>query len=132
MEKNHPNSIYPYGGPFRRCKLVKKIQGVVIRVFPSRGFGFVRDTDSNLTRFFHVNDYINRVDFDKTAEGMLISYIPMEVKKKETNGLIARRIELEGAKDGVEKTTGIHGPRDDGNEQGKGSDSSSRNNKEVS
>lgn len=68
----------------------QRVTGVVIRVFPNKGYGFVRDINSSLTRFFHVNDFVDPIEFDQIHEGLKLQYKPMkENGSRGHNGLKA-------------------------------------------
>jgi cold shock CspA family protein len=57
-----------------------RVQGVVIRLYPNKGFGFVRGQD-HLSRFFHYSDAVPTSSFDTMREGQAVSFEPIETAK---------------------------------------------------
>ena len=51
-----------------------RMQGIISRIFSSRGFGFIRG-DDGLSRFVHVRD---TSDFDRLREGVKVSFLAVE------------------------------------------------------
>lgn len=54
--------------------------GVVVRLFVSKGFGFVRD-EQGYTRFIHANDFTHRWEYDLLHEGKVVQFTPVETDK---------------------------------------------------
>jgi hypothetical protein len=54
-----------------------KMEGIITRVFPRRGFAFVQGTDG-FTRFIHCRDMVNPVDWDFMREGKGVKFIPID------------------------------------------------------
>lgn len=69
------------------------MKGPIIRLFPNRGFGFVRGTDG-LTYFLHAKEVKPRADFDLLAEGHEVEFDPAE-SGVENNKLRATNIRRE-------------------------------------
>lgn len=73
------------------------MQGVVITLLPNKGFGFIRG-DDHMTRFFHVENVLNRRDFDVMHEGQRVTFVPVDLTDKNPamvkgNGLRASEVQ---------------------------------------
>jgi cold shock CspA family protein len=72
------------------------MKGVVTRIFPNNGYGFVRDDDGFL-RFFHANDFKPIRAFDTLREGQGLEFDPLDLGESPTgkdNGLRAVNIHV--------------------------------------
>ena len=74
----------------------EKMVGTIIRLFPNRGFGFVRGVDG-VARFMHASEVIPREAFDTMREGQGVKFISRDVAltdKQRGNGLRATQVEV--------------------------------------
>ena len=53
-----------------------RMRGVVIRLLPNKGYGFVRDTDGR-TRFIHAKSFTIPGTFDMVQEGNTVDFVPV-------------------------------------------------------
>jgi cold shock CspA family protein len=56
---------------------VETMDGTVLNVFPNRGFCFVRGDDRH-TRFGHVRDFVDALEFDTLREGQGVHFEPFD------------------------------------------------------
>jgi len=69
---------------------MSKMTGVIIRLLPNRGYGFIRGKDLQI-RFMHARD---AKDFELMHEGLLVSFTPLEKEVNDKhNGLRAIDVE---------------------------------------
>lgn len=54
-----------------------RMKGVIIRVLPNRGFGFIRDSDGR-SRFMHAQQVKPAGTFDMLREGMSVDFLPAD------------------------------------------------------
>ena len=54
------------------------MNGTVIRVFLSKGFGFVRGDEDGTSRFMHVSDLQPIQAFDHLREGQRVTFTPID------------------------------------------------------
>lgn len=54
--------------------------GVITEIMPSKGFGFIRDTE-NVSRFFHVKEVVPPSAFDHLFVGKQVSFTPQDAEK---------------------------------------------------
>lgn len=62
--------------------------GVVVRIFITKGYGFIRD-EQDVKRFFNANDMVVKSDFDNIREGINVEFMPAEGPPDKGNGLRA-------------------------------------------
>jgi len=55
------------------------MKGVVTRIFPDKGYGFIRGEDG-YQRFFHAHFVFNKM-FDTLYEGTEVEFVPKEADK---------------------------------------------------
>jgi cold shock CspA family protein len=70
------------------------MRGVITKIFPNQGYGFVRGEDGHL-RFMHANDVVPVRAFDTMHEGMPVEFKPIDIGEQtrgKGNGL--RAIEI--------------------------------------
>ena len=64
--------------------------GTIIRVFPNKGYAFVRGEDG-YTRFLHASQVVPERDFDTMHEGQQVEYEPADDPRvNRGNGLRAK------------------------------------------
>jgi len=66
------------------------VRGTVVRVFLSKGYGFVRGEDGHV-RFMQVSDFEPPIAFEHLREGQVLEFTPVENTGK-GNGLRAVRV----------------------------------------
>ncbi len=71
---------------------IDKMIGTVVRVFPNKGYGFLRGSDG-LSRFFGAKECVPIILFDRLYEGQSVRFVPCEGGSK-GNGLRAEQVEL--------------------------------------
>ena len=71
------------------------MEGVVTKMVPTRGFGFVQGRD-NIIRFFHARNVVPISDYDVMEQGTNVTFEPVgEVNESEdakNNGLRADKV----------------------------------------
>jgi cold shock CspA family protein len=71
----------------------ERMTGVIIKVIPNKGYGFIRGTEDKLVRFMHHSE---AEDFDSMREGLGVSFVPVKRKPtKYNNGLSAIEVKHE-------------------------------------
>jgi len=74
----------------------QRMKGVITRVFPNKGYGFVRD-EQGFLRFMHANDVTPLRAFDTLREGQGVEFDPVDVGESAPNrgnGLRAANVSL--------------------------------------
>jgi cold shock CspA family protein len=74
----------------------EKMTGTVIRLFPNRGFAFIRGADG-FTRFMHASQVYPREDFDTMREGVGVRFKSQDhptVDNQRGNGMRAVDVEV--------------------------------------
>lgn len=71
------------------------MDGTVIRLFINKGYGFLRGADG-LSRHFHVNEFVDKMDFERLREGQALEFDPTDdgPREKNSNGLRAKNIRV--------------------------------------
>jgi cold shock CspA family protein len=72
------------------------MHGTVIRLLLNRGFGFVRGEDG-LTRLIHVNNFIDKIAFERLREGQGVSFDPVDdgPRERNSNGLRGVNVQVD-------------------------------------
>jgi len=66
------------------------MHGVILTIYPSKGYGFVRGEDDNMTRFVHARDCVPRGAFDRMYIGQRVEFEPtVDLTRPSTNNLRA-------------------------------------------
>lgn len=68
-----------------------RVRGVVVKLFPTRGFGFIKDA-SGANYFVHAREIPPIGTFDKLRVGTEVSFVPTHVE----SGLRATAVEVIG------------------------------------
>ncbi len=68
--------------------------GVVTRLFPGKGYGFIKG-DDGLDRWFHASSVAPRIDFNLMREGMAVTFESVTDIEGRGNGLKARDVAVE-------------------------------------
>lgn len=59
-----------------------RLRGVVIRLLPNRGFGFVRDDADRRTYFIHAKNFREFGSFETLREGQTVEFTPTNTGPK--------------------------------------------------
>ena len=68
------------------------MKGVIIRVLPNKGYGFIRD-EAGRSRFMHAKEVIPAGTFDLMRDGMTVEFEPSNTGEK-SDGLRALQVRL--------------------------------------
>ena len=68
---------------------MRALLGVVVRLFPDKGYGFLRD-EAGVEDFFHRKDVLDDV-FDELEVRQPVEFVPQETAKGPRAGEIVRR-----------------------------------------
>lgn len=71
------------------------MDGTVIRLFINKGYGFVRG-DDGMSRLIHVNDFIDKMEFERLREGQAVTFEPVDdgPRTSSSNGLRGKSVKV--------------------------------------
>ena len=72
---------------------MERMNGVIIRLFLSKGYGFVRD-EREQVRFFYAGWMKAGHEFDRLREGQSVRFMPQDIPSNQNNGLRATQVEV--------------------------------------